>query len=162
MLNAGPDAVMIVASAVDVARIAQLVRRADAGVALLSSTWAASEELVALGGAAVEGMLVPQMFDRENASVSFNAFRDAYRARFGELPGFAAVASYDATSLALDALARAGDGKKIKGALINRSFDGLQQRIEIDAYGDSRREIRMTSVRKGKFVSEKARATAGT
>lgn len=160
MLGASPDLLIIVATVVDVARIAQLVRRVDSSVTLLGSSWAGTEQLLAIGGSAVEGMLVPQLFDRDDQSAAYSAFRAEYRARFGEAPGFVAVAAYDATHLALDSLERAGGGSKIKAALVNRAFDGLQQRIEIDNFGDSRRKIHMMSVRDGHFRREESRAAA--
>lgn len=158
MLGASPDLLIIVATVVDVARIAQLVRRVDPAVALLGSSWAGTEQLLAIGGSAVEGMLVPQLFDRDDQSEKYSAFRAEYRARYGEVPGFVAVASYDATRLALDSLERAGGGSNVKAELVNRIFHGLQQRIEIDAFGDSRRQIHMMSVRDGRFRREESRA----
>ena len=160
LLEARPDAVLIASSAVDMARIGQLVRRRNAEVALMGTTWAATEELATVGGRAVEGVLVPQFFDREDNSPRYAAFRSAYLDRFGEQPGFASVAAYDATRLALEALARAGKGSGVRQMLVDREFEGVQQRLKIDAWGDTQRDVFMTSIRDGRFTLEAKLATA--
>lgn len=154
LLDARPDAVLIAAGAVDMARIGQLVRRRDTDVMLVGTTWAATEELVAVGGRAVEGALVPQFFDREDDAPRYAAFRSAYLDRFGEQPGFASVAAYDAARLALDALANGGSGKRAHARLAGRVFEGLQQPLKIDAWGDTRRDVFMTAIRDGRFRLE--------
>ncbi|NMG77331.1 ABC transporter substrate-binding protein [Aromatoleum diolicum] len=154
LLAVRPDAVLIAAGALDMARISQLVRRRDTAIALMGTTWAATEELVSVGGRAVEGAVVPQMFDRDDNSARYAAFRSAYLDRFGEQPGYASVAAYDATRLVLDALARGGSGERVRQMLIDHEFDGLQGRLKIDAWGDTRRDVFMTTIRNGRFSVE--------
>lgn len=154
LLAVRPEVVLIAAGALDVVRISQLVRRRDTAITLMGTTWAATEELVSVGGRAVEGALVPQTFDREDNSPRYAAFRSAYLDRFGEQPGYASVAAYDATRLVLDALARAGSGARVRQMLIGREFDGLQGRLRIDRWGDTRSDVFMTTIRNGRFSVE--------
>lgn len=151
LLGAHPDTILIAAGAVDMARISQIVRRSDERVTLLGTTWAATEELVMIGGRAVEGALLPQFFDRNDASAGFTAFQRAYRERFGSAPGFAAVAAYDATRLGLAALAQAASPADVRRVLMGHEFDGLQQRLTIDAWGDAHRDVFLTVVKNGQF-----------
>lgn len=152
LLGARPDTLLIAAGAVDMARISLIVRRLDPHVTLLGTTWAASEELVAIGGRAVEGALLPQFFDRNDTTQRFTDFQVAYRERFGAAPGFAAVAAYDATRVGLAALAEAKRPGEVRHVLMGHKFDGLQQRLSIDAWGDAQRDVFLTTVREGQFV----------
>ncbi|BAL25927.1 ABC transporter substrate-binding protein [Azoarcus sp. KH32C] len=153
-LELRPDALVVVSGAVDLARIAQLVRRSDRALIIMGSTWAATEELVAIGGRAVEGVLVPQMFDREDSSPRYQSFRSAYVERFGEQPGYGAVLAYDAARVALEALQQTGSGRRARNYLIDHTFAGLQQPLRIDAWGDTRRDVYMTRIRNGRFSLE--------
>ncbi|WP_168735238.1 ABC transporter substrate-binding protein [Pseudothauera rhizosphaerae] len=151
LLEAGPDALVVVAGAVDAARVVQILRRQDGRVGALVADWAATERLVELGGRAVEGLFAPQYFDREDDTERFRAFRSAYEQRFGAAPGFASVAGYDAASVAIAALAEQGEGP-LKARLLARGFDGVQQPVVFDRYGDASRPVRFTVVRDGRFV----------
>ncbi|WP_168734344.1 ABC transporter substrate-binding protein [Pseudothauera nasutitermitis] len=151
MLDAKPDLVVIVAGSVDAARLAQMVRRRAPLISLLIGDWAATERFVELGGLAVEGLYAPQYFSRDDVSPRYRAFRREYEERFGVAPGFASVAGYDAARVALDALALPG-GTLRERLKAQRVFDGVQQRIEFDEYGDAARPVRLTVVRSRRFV----------
>lgn len=151
LLGAAPETILVATGAVDMARVSQIVRRAKSEVTILGTTWAASEELVTIGGRAVEGALLPQFFDRKDDSPRFTAFVAAYRERFGAVPGFAAVAAYDATRLGLAALAAGSKPGEVRRWLIGRDFDGLQQHLKIDAWGDAERDVYLTQVAEGQF-----------
>ncbi len=147
-----PDAVVILASAVDTARIAQALRKQAPKVQLISSEWAATEQLLALGGQALEGMHVGQFHDRESTQETYQAFVDAFSKRFGRTPGFAELASYDTTRVALQALAAQQPGESLKATLLRvRRFEGVQQPIVFDDFGDSTRETYITVVQQGRF-----------
>lgn len=151
LLATAPQAVLVAAGAVDMARISQLVRRTDSRVVLVGTTWAATEELVSIGGRAVEGAILPQVMDRDDDSAAYAAFVTAYRERFGHSPGFAAVAAYDATRLGLEGLARTSDVKKLRRLFIDHRFTGVQQVLHLDAFGDTQRDVTMTVIRNGRF-----------
>lgn len=152
MLEARPDALVVVAGAVDAARIVQLLRQRAAQLDLLIADWAATERFVELGGAAAEGVFAPQYFDREDQAERFRAFRAAYEERFGASPGFASVAGYDAANVALAAVA-GRSGASVKARLLAQGrFEGVQRPIVFDRYGDSSRPIHLTVVREGRFM----------
>lgn len=150
LLATSPDLIIAVTSGIDAARIAHLVRQRNLTVKLGSAEWAAGEQLIEVGGRAVEGMFVPQMFDRDSASPAYIAFRARYRDRFDAEPGFTAVITYDAMTFAASTLA-AGGGNVRQHMLERRVFDGLQQRIELNQYGDTSRNLFMTVVRAAQY-----------
>lgn len=151
-LAGGVDGVVLVASAMDTAMLAQQIRKLGSGVALASSEWASTEQLLELGGGAVEGMIVSQFFDRTCRLPGYLAFREAYRARFGQEPGFASVGGYDAASVVLEALARRRTGEGVRDAVLRiSSFAALQGPLTIDRHGDADRPSRIAVVREGGF-----------
>lgn len=95
VLAGKPQLILTVASSVDCALIAQRAKILDPGVRMAGSAWASTERLIELGGAAVEGMLVEQYFDRFDPSPKFQGFLKAYRKRFKAEPGFGAVLAFE-------------------------------------------------------------------
>ena len=153
MLAANPDSLHFVASAVDTVRLVQVARHQGGQLVLSAATWAATEHLGQLGGRSVEGMLVIQFFNRDDESPRYAGFRNKFLARFGQQPGFAAVAAYDATRALLLAYDQRRAGELLKTALLTAGpFEGLQERWVFDTSGDARRNSFVAVVREGRFV----------
>lgn len=153
LLNAYPDAVVVIANSLDVAMLAQQLRKRDRYVHISTSEWAATERLSELGGSAVEGVMIPQFMDRESNNPSFLAFRKAYIDRFSMEPGFGGVTAFDATNVVLAALAGKEKSQTLKQAILSRGvFAGVQSEIRFDNMGDAKRDTYMTTIRNGQFL----------
>lgn len=147
------DGLMFVANAVDTVRLLLLARQNGLRQPALGDTWSATEQLLELGGQAVEGMSSIQLFNRELDTPRYQSFLRAYRARFSTEPGFASVAAYDAVQALAQALRRQAGGETLKQALLKAGpYEGLQERWNFDAYGDVQRQTFVTIVRAGRFV----------
>lgn len=148
-----PDLIAVAANSVDGALLAQKLRQRDQQVRLAGSAWTGTQRLTELGGAAVEGMLIEQYFNQDDASPGYLRFREEYRKRFGSEPGFAGVVAYDAAGLLLDALAKDPQKQGLKDRIVQiGSYQGVQGGIRIDRFGDAERPITMTEVRDGRIV----------
>jgi branched-chain amino acid transport system substrate-binding protein len=153
LMEARPDALLIVANSLDTALLARQVRKAHSGLGIVAAEWAATERLIELGGEAVEGIIIAQFLDRTSMEPAYVAFREAYLRRFAQEPGFAGLAAFDATNIVLDALAKTGPSRDLKGTLLaTAKFDGAQSPIVFDANGDAQRQTFITTVRQGNFV----------
>lgn len=151
---AGVQAIVIVGNAVDAARLTQLLRKQRADLPILVSEWAASEQLLELGGQAVEGVELIQLYDRHDQSPRFTRFAQRYEKQFREMPGFGSVGGHDAATAVLDALRRKPRAMPLKDALrAHGPFDGLQQPVAFDVNGDNlQRKPFFVSIQAGKFV----------
>ncbi len=147
------NGVVIVANSVDAALLCQQIRKLDPRMPIMVAEWGATERLVELGGKSVEGVTAPQLFDRNNPTPSYRAFRQAYLDRFGQEPGFSGTAGFDAANVVLDALVQRRPGQSLKATVqAARRFEGVQGPVLFDAFGDAKRETIMTVVRDGQFV----------
>lgn len=152
LLASKPDLLMFAANALDTVRLTQAARNQGATQAISAASWAATESLLQLGGRTVEGISLPQYFDRDDRSPRYLAFAEAYRQRFKQEPGFASVAAHDATRALLSVL-NGKTGPALKTALLGgQRFEGLQATFAFDRYGDAERQTHMTEVRDGRFV----------
>ncbi len=150
-----PDGVVIIANSVDTALLVQQLRMRAADLRIGTSEWAATERLIELGGRAVEGLVVAQYIDRDSTTPAYLAFRKAYRERFRHEPGFPGLTAFDATNVALDALATRSDSQTLKQALLAQgTFAGAQSSIKFNASGDTQRDTFISVIRHGEFESQ--------
>lgn len=147
------DGVIIAASAADSAVLVQQLRRLREGMFIALSVWAGTEELPALGGRALDGVLVPQFFDRFSATPRWMDFVARYRTRFGDLPGYAALNGYDAMQMGAAAMRGAGRGDVVAALRQVRELDGLQRKLSFDEFGDCLQSTYLTEVKDGRYVA---------
>jgi branched-chain amino acid transport system substrate-binding protein len=153
MLRSKPDSLFFISGALDVARLAQQARKLAPKLPIGASEWAATEQLVELGGTVVEGLLIVQNYDHEDTSQRFREFSESYFKRFQRNPGYSSVSAYDAATVVLTALKSRSAGESLKAA-VQRSgpYSGLQQQIVFDANGDTTRKVFFTEIRGGRYV----------
>ncbi len=155
MASSKPDGLLFIANALDTARLAQHARRQLPSMPLIGVAWAGTEELIELGGKAVEGMCVGQYFNRDDQSPAYLAFKENYQKRFRELPGFGSAAAYDAVRVVADALRRKESSHTLKEALLKLGpYAGLQHPIRFNATGDTIRPSQVAVVRNGRLVAQ--------
>lgn len=153
-LRAGrPDSLFFISGALDVARLAQQARIQAPELPIGASEWAATEQLIELGGKVVEGLLIVQNYNRDDESPRFREFSDAYFKRFQRSPGYSSVSAYDAATVVLTALKNRRKDESLKAAALRSGpYQGLQQVITFDANGDTQRKVFFTEIREGRYV----------
>ncbi|HET7794459.1 MAG TPA: ABC transporter substrate-binding protein [Rhizobacter sp.] len=152
LLAAQADVIEIAASAADTALLSQHIRQRNEFVQLATSPWAGTEQLLQMGGRAVEGALVPQYYDRSSRAQSYLDFLARFRQRFSEHPGYPSVNAYDATLLGAEALRLQRRGEALVDVMRRlHSFKGLQRPLSLNEFGDSTGPLFLTRVRNGQF-----------
>jgi branched-chain amino acid transport system substrate-binding protein len=154
ILSSKPDLILILANSVDAGMLCQQIRKLDVRVPIVLSEWASTEGLIDLGGSAVEGIMIAQFLNRSDTSQKYQEFRSAYVKRFGKEPGFAGMAGYDAALVLMEALGKRPANQTLKETIIRiAKFNGIQQPIAIDKFGDATRNTYIVTIRDGKFVT---------
>lgn len=148
------DGLLIVASDIDTALIAQRLRLMNWEIPLFASSWAQTETLISNGGQAVEGMILEQAYDLNNQSSEFQDFKSRYCARFGNEPSFGAAFSYESTLMVIEGLKKTHGSKiGLKEALLEvTNFNGLTEKLKLNKFGDVERNSYLNSISNGKFV----------
>lgn len=150
-----PQAVVLVTSALDAAMLATQLRNIAPALPLAGAVWAAEDALLQMGGQAVEGLISIQAYELHNPSPAFSAFRTAYERRFKTPIDSPAIVGYDATNVVLHALRQRKPNETLKQALLRvRKFQGIQQPISLDGFGDidSDSQVFLKVVRNGQFI----------
>ena len=152
---ANPAGLLIIASPLDTALLAQHTRLSGWNVPLFSSAWAQTEGLIQNGGQAVEGIEIMIAFDVNSQSAAYQKFKTRYQASFGHAPTFAAGEAYEVVLVLAAALGKTGGrAEGLPQALLKtHDFEGLIGKISLDAYGDVARTLFLVSIRNGEFVT---------
>lgn len=156
MLAGKPDGMLFISGALDVARLAQQALRLAPRLPIAASEWAATEQLIELGGEVVEGLLIVQNYDRDDETPRFHNFTEAYFKRFQRAPGYSSISAYDAATVVLTALKNSAKGETLKAAALRSGpYRGLQQEIVFDANGDTERKVYFTEIRGGRYLPQR-------
>lgn len=75
LLDSEPDGILIIAGALNTAMICQHIRQINPDIFVISSGWAGTQELIQHGGSAVEGIVFPQVFNKEDQSPGYLEFK---------------------------------------------------------------------------------------
>jgi branched-chain amino acid transport system substrate-binding protein len=151
---ANPEAVFIPAYYQDVGLIALQARQLGINVPLFGGDGWESQDLMAIGGSAVEGCYFSTHFSPEQTSPLVQDFVQKFKARYGVMPDAMAALGYDSAMLLADAFKRAGttDGPKVRDALAaTRNFPGVAGAVTIDEHRDAKKPLVILQVSGGKF-----------
>lgn len=155
---AQPQAILVLANAMDTAMFSQQVRKLGMTVPMFTAEWSFTSDVIGFGGQAVEGMVSYHSFNADCRTADYLAFKQAFADRFGYRPSFATVLAHDATRLVIAALAKNPDPGELKSTLLGLGrFRGLQSDIRFDRYGDVERPLFQTTIRDGQFVVDDGR-----
>jgi len=151
-----PDVVYVPNYYTEVALMAKQAKDLGINVPVVSGDAAQSEELIKLGGKAVEGMYFTAHF--AEAAVTTKLGKDVlafYKKMYNkDLDGFGAMGA-DAYFLLFDAMRRANsvEGPKVREALATtKDFEGVTGKISIGDDGNAVKSVVINQVKDGKFV----------
>ena len=147
------DGILMVASAVDTALLAQQANLIDLDVQILTSNWAFTQDIIQNGGKAVDGMLTVVSHDENNQSPTYLAFKEKFMEQYGRRPTFAAGYGYEAIIVLASALEKTdGTQNGLAEALLEtKNLSGVHGSVSLDAYGDVQRTLYLLTIENGQM-----------
>lgn len=149
--------VVILASGVDTADLVQRLRIKGSEAIFYSSAWSTTRDLLENGGKAIEGMRVVGLYDIASERPEYHAFRQTMMDKFDADPTFSQIFGYESLLVLKKAVERADSFKveDVKRTIIETSeFQGLQQKLKFNAYGDMERDYFTYEIENGQFVDK--------
>lgn len=118
-----------------------------------------SDDLVKIGGDAVEGGYFSNHYSKEQKNKEALDFISAYKAKYNAEPDALAALGYDAINMMFDAIRRAGktDGPAIKDAMNStKDFKAVSGNISLDANRNAVKSAVILTIKDGKqkFVAQ--------
>lgn len=155
LIKSKAEGVFIIASPLNTATIAQLIRLQGSDLQLFAAPWAQGLDLLNNGGDAIEGLELINAYDINDSSPALQEIKAKYKERYAEEPVFTAMMGYELMNVLSKAL-QENDGKAeglSEGFLRIKTFDGLEGKIYMDEYGDSSRTLHIIKVENHQFKS---------
>lgn len=156
VLSHRPEAVLIIANTNDAASYCQMIRKTDRNIPLFMTGWGATGNIFKYGGPAVEGLVFPEIGDRDLAGDRFQKFSSAYQDRFGDEPTLASARCYETVKMIAQGLLHSkniSSSTMLKRAILRkRHFQGLTGKFTINKYGDAVRSYQIFKINNRQFI----------
>lgn len=155
VLSTQPDSIVILASSFDAAMFCQQFYKLNNQTPIYLAAWSMNNDLLLQGGTAVEGVTITSLIDLQSQLPAYLEFREKYYKKYGAEPTFAAVYTYEAAMLLFRTVAEIHnpDPESVKAAILEEGiFQGLQDEITIDGFGDASRTLYEYVVKNGQFI----------
>ena len=149
-----PDLLFVAGYYVETALIAQQSKELGLDVQMLGTEGISSEELIKLGGEAVEGIIFAGFFHPDIEFPGTREFVDAFRTKYGKDPDTYAALAYDSAKLAFAAIEEKGESRQAIMEFLDEveNFPGVAGPISFDDNHDVVRNIVVLTVKDGKIV----------
>ncbi len=147
-----PEVLFIPGYYTEVGLIARQARELGINVPLLGGDGWDSPKTVEIGGKAVDASYFSTHFSPDDPDPRVQAFIHKYKSRYGEVPDAMGVLGYDAASILVDAIKRAGttDRRAIRDALVStKNFPGVSGSITFDAGRNAQKSIVILKIENG-------------
>ena len=146
-----PDMIIIAANSIDSAKVVQYLRLKNINTKIASSEWAMTNDFILNGGKSVEGVLFNIEYDSSSNKKSFLSFKKNYMKKYKSEPTIFSSQAYELTEIILDALKNTDETQIKEQVLAKKSYQGLQDKIIFDKYGDVKREFYSYTIKDGQY-----------
>jgi|GEM_PF-3203916 len=150
--NQNPDLILICANSVDAARVIQYIRLNNLNTIVASSEWAMTESFLENTGHASNGVIFNIDYDENSKNEKFLSFVKKYEEKYKLKPSIFASKAYELSKIIIELLEKGDETQLKKNLLLQKKFDGLQDTIIFDQYGDVLRQFNTFIVDDGKYI----------
>lgn len=152
--QAGAEAVVLVGMYGLYGPIAKQYKAVNPEIKLVGVSNAYTQQIIELGGDAVEGLLAPVSFYAASEDPVVQSFVAEYSKRFGSEPSSLAAQAYDSIGILLTAIENAGtlDRPTVRDAVNNIDYPGITGQTTFDEIGDAAKSYTKVIIQDGKFV----------
>lgn len=153
--QANPDVLFLPNYYSEVPLQVQQARRLGITADIVGSDSWGNEEIITLGGAAMEGLFFSTHYAPDIVTPVAQEFIEAYRSRFGSPPDDVAALTYDSFGLLFLAIQEAGvlDRDAVRDALASiTNFDGVTGSMTFKGTGDPIKSAVFIQIRNGQFT----------
>ncbi len=154
--EAGVDGIFVLTMYASFAPFAIQYKAVDPEIKLFSVGSAFSQELINLGGEAVNGVQMCAGFDPSTEEPVAKAFVDTFKDKTGNAPDNMAVQTYENFMMICEAIERAGvaDREAVKNELYNTDYEGITGHITFDEIGDAEKKMLVFEIVDETFVQK--------
>lgn len=155
--EAGADVVICAGMYNLVAPVAKQYKQTNPEIQVVGFSNAYSQQLIELGGSAVENVCFPVIFFSESSDEAVKTYVDKFEAEYGSQPSALTSQAYDSVGMLLTAIEKAGttDSEAVQKALMEVDYPGVTGQTKFDEIGDVDKNFVKVTIKDGKFVEMK-------
>ena len=155
--DAGAEAVICCGMYNLVAPVAKQYKQVNPDVSIIAFSNAYSQQLLELGGSAVNGVCFPVIFFADSDDPEIQAYVKQYTDVYGAAPSALTSQAYDSVGMLLTAIENAGttESDKVKDEIYKVDYPGVTGQTKFDSNGDVDKEFVKVTIEDGKFVKMK-------
>lgn len=146
-----PDLLLICANSVDASRVVQYLRLNNINTQIASSEWAMTPAFIENSGRYAEGIIFNIDYDENSKNEKYLNFINNFQNKYNMTPSIYASKGYELAKIIIELLKVGKETELKKNLLIKKEFEGLQDTIIFDKYGDVIRNFNTFKVKNGKF-----------
>lgn len=152
--DAGADVVLCVGMYGLVAPVAKQYKEINPNISIIAFSNAYSQQLLELGGDAVNGVAFPVVFFSVSSDPNIQAFVKSYTDKFGSAPSALTAQAYDSAGILFTAAQKVGtdDPAKLRDEVNSMTYPGVTGSTHFDQNGDVQKPFTKVEVEDGKFV----------
>lgn len=154
---AGADVVISVGMYNLLAPLAKQYKQVNPDIQLIGFSNSYSQQLLELGGEAVEGVRFPVIFFSGSSDPKIKGYVDKYTSKYGSAPSALTSQAYDSVGMLLESIKTVGttDSEKVRDALAKIEYDGVTGFTKFNEIGDVQKEFVKVVIKNGKFEEVK-------
>lgn len=152
--EAGADVVICAGMYNLVAPVAKQYKQINPDIQIVGFSNAYSQQLIELGGSAVEGVCFPVIFFSESDDPVIKNYVESFTSKFGSAPSALTSQAYDSVGMLLTAIEEAGstDSQAVRDKLAALDYKGVTGDTKFDENGDVQKEFVKVTIKDGKFA----------
>lgn len=154
---AGADVVICVGMYNLVAPVAKQYKQVNPDIAIVGFSNSYSQQLLELGGSAVEGVRFPVIFFSGSDDPKIKSYVEGYTSKYGSAPSALTSQAYDSVGMLLESIKAAGttDSEKVRDTLAAIKYDGVTGYTEFNEIGDVQKSFVKVVIENGDFKEVK-------
>lgn len=145
------DAFVLSGSAMDAGLLCRAKARSRSSARLFGSQFAMGSDLLRVGGASAEGMILAAAAPFADSNPQRTAFQTRFDARYHRMPSFGALFGWEAAMVSRAAWDAPDPQEAKRRLLASPPIAPLGDTLRLDRFGDVRRRVVAHTVRDGRF-----------
>lgn len=154
--NSEPEGIFIAGYYTEVALIARQAHEMGLALPIIGTDGISSEELISLGGKAVEGIRFNGFFYRDMKENGSENFIRSFRNRYHQEPDSYTALAYDSAQLLIEAIRKNGASREGIYEYLEKvnDFPGVTGNITFDKNHDVKSKIMILTIKDGKIIKD--------
>ena len=154
IVKMNPKAVCFLTEVIMTGILSQKLRKLGYKGEFIATIWAQTNDLLKVGGDAVEGINIISYIDSQLDNEGYKRFIDNLMKEFPKSSPARSMRSYELVYILADVLkeVKKVNSEEMKRVLLSKKFNTISGELSFDQFGDINRPVYLITIEKGRFI----------